>query len=401
MSDNPETGHRLNPRSPREAIQPEPAPPPPGRSRHVRNPVVMLLNLIMTLLVVGIVFGGAFLYWGKLQFDEPGPLAQDKTIMIPQGATLDSITGSLERQGVISEGWVFSTGVRIYKNAARLKAGEYLFKARASMQEVMDTMVEGKAILHGVTIPEGFTSEQVVARLNANDILIGDLTAIPPEGSLLPDTYKFNRGTTRQQVIERMKNAHERALDEIWNRRADDLPIETPEELVILASIVEKETGRADERSRVAGVFINRLKRGMRLESDPTILYGLHGGSAWQESRTILRSELNKPNDYNTYQINGLPPGPIANPGRAAMEAVANPSRTDEIFFVADGTGGHQFSSTLEQHNRNVARWREVEKKRREEAEKAAAEKAAGENGSQEQSQDGADTGNGEAPAAN
>jgi len=367
-SDHVDATVRPNPRSPREAIQPEPAPPPPGRSRHVRNPVVMVLNLMMTILVVGIIIGGVLLYWGKAAFDDEGPLAQDRTIIIPQGATLESITGVLERQGVVSHGWVFSTGVQIYKNASKLQAGEYLFKAHATMRQVMDTMVQGKAILHGVTIPEGLTSEQIVNRLNGHEILVGDLSEIPAEGSLLPDTYKFTRGTTRQQILGRMKQAHDAAIAEIWNRRADDLPIKTPADLVTLASIVEKETGKADERTRVAGVFINRLRRGMRLESDPTILYGLYGGSAWERPRTIFRSELNKPNAYNTYQIDGLPPGPIANPGRAALEAVANPSRTNDIFFVADGTGGHVFAETLEDHNRNVARWRDLEKKRKDDA---------------------------------
>ena len=375
--DQPDAGIRPNPRSPREAIQPEPAPPPPGRSRHVRNPIVLLLNLMMTILVVGIIIGGGLLYWGKAQFDTVGPLEQDRTIIISQGATLDSITGILERQGVVSDGWVFSSGVQIYKNAGKLQAGEYLFKAHSSMREVMDTLVQGKAILHGITIPEGLTSEQIVARINKHEILIGELSELPPEGALLPDTYKFNRGTTRLQLLQRMQKAQEKALADIWNRRTDGLPVKSPEELVILASIVEKETGKADERTRVAGVFVNRLNRGMRLQSDPTILYGLYGGSAWERARTIYQSELKKPNSYNTYQIDGLPPGPIANPGRDAMEAVANPSRTNDIFFVADGTGGHVFAETLEDHNRNVARWREIEKKRREEAEKAKAQEAA------------------------
>lgn len=373
-ADNIDTGIRPNPRSPREAIQPEPAPPPPGRSRHVRNPFVMVLNLLMTILVVGIIIGGALLYWGKLQFDGDGPLQQDRTLIIAQGATLDSITGVLERQGVIADGWVFSLGVQIYKNAGKLQAGEYLFKAKSSMREVMDTLVQGKAILHTVTIPEGLSSEQIIARLNANKVLVGDLSEIPEEGSLLPETFKFTRGTTRLQMVARMRKAHETALAEIWNRRSEDLPVKTPRELVVLASIVEKETGKADERTRVAGVFVNRLNRGMRLESDPTILYGLYGGSAWERPRTIYQSELKKPNAYNTYQIDGLPPGPIANPGRDALEAVANPSRTNDIFFVADGTGGHIFAETLDDHNKNVQRWREIEKKRREEAQKKTTE---------------------------
>ncbi len=376
-SDNLDTGIRPNPRSPREAIQPEPAPPPPGRSRHVRNPFVMVLNLMMTILVVSIIIGGALLYWGKLQFDDAGPLVQDRTLIIAQGATLDSITGVLERQGVISDGWVFSVGVQIYKNAGRLQAGEYLFKSKSSMRDVMDTMVQGKAILHAVTIPEGLSSEQIIARLNSNKILVGDLSEIPEEGTLLPETFKFTRGTTRLQMVERMRKARDAALSEIWKRRSENLPVKTPRELVVLASIVEKETGKADERTRVAGVFVNRLNRGMRLESDPTILYGLYGGSAWERPRTIYQSELKKPNSYNTYQIDGLPPGPIANPGRDALEAVANPSRTNDIFFVADGSGGHIFAETLEDHNKNVARWRDIEKKRREDANKAAKEPAA------------------------
>lgn len=362
-----DTGFRPNPRSPREAIQPEPAPPPPGRSRHVRNPVVMVLNLLMTITVVAMIIGGALLYWGKEEFDGPGPLDQDRTVIITQGSTLETITGVLERQGVITDGWVFSTGVQIYKNASKLQAGEYLFKSGSSMRDVMDTMVQGKAILHAVTIPEGLTSEQIVARLNAHEILVGELSEIPAEGTLLPETYKFTRGTTRVQMLARMRKAQKTALEEIWSRRSEDIPIKTLEDLVILASIVEKETGRADERTQVAGVFINRLNRGMRLESDPTILYGLYGGSAWERPRTIYQSELKKPNSYNTYQIDGLPPGPIANPGRDALEAVANPSRTNDIFFVADGQGGHRFAETLEDHNRNVAKWREIEKKRREE----------------------------------
>jgi UPF0755 protein len=197
--------------------------------------------------------------------------------------------------------------------------------------------------------------------------LTGTITDIPAEGTLLPETYKFSRGDTAEQVIKRMQQAHNKAVEEIWSRRVNDLPIKTPQQMVVLASIVEKETGRADERTQVAGVFINRLNKNMRLQSDPTILYGLYKGAAWEQYRSILRSELDAPNNaYNTYQINGLPPGPIANPGRAALEAVANPSRTNDLFFVADGTGGHVFAETLEEHNRNVARWRKVEQERRE-----------------------------------
>lgn len=365
---------RVHPKSPREAIQPEPAPPPPARSRHVRNPIVIFINFLLTVAVLGVIATGGLLYWGKLEFDRQGPLAGDKTVIIPSGSGLDSIAAALNSQGVIDDELVFKAGVWIYKNARKLKAGEYAFTAGVSMREVMEDLVSGKAVYHAVTIPEGWTSAQIVERLKSDPILVGELSEIPPEGTLLPETYSFTRGTSRAEILRQMAAAQSKALAEIWERRADGLPIDTPEELVILASVVEKETGRADERPRVAGVFVNRLNRGMRLQSDPTILYGLYGGEAWKADRSaIKRSELDAKNPYNTYQIDGLPPGPIGNPGRAAMEAVASPSRTKDLYFVADGTGGHVFAETFEQHQRNVAKWREVErdvrKKAREDAE--------------------------------
>ncbi|MEI2387808.1 endolytic transglycosylase MltG [Breoghania sp. JC706] len=338
------------------------------RSRHARNPFVVFLNFMLTFAVLAVLAAGGLLYWGKTEFDGKGPLVQETTIIVAPGSGLETIAHTLDRAGVIKQAWVFMGGVQLYKNAGKLKAGEYLFPAGISMRGVMDMLVEGKAILHSITIPEGWTSAQIVERVKNDPVLVGDLSEVPEEGSLLPETYKYTRGTTRQEIIERMRNAQAKALAEIWERRSEGLPLKTPEELVILASIVEKETGRADERPRVAGVFVNRLKKGWRLDSDPTILYGLHGGEAWQRSRTILKSEKDAPNRYNTYQIRGLPPGPIANPGRKAMEAVANPSRTKEMFFVADGTGGHLFAETLKEHQQNVQRWRETEKARRQAA---------------------------------
>ena len=213
-------------------------------------------------------------------------------------------------------------------------------------------------------MPEGLTSEQIVARLLENDILSGPVKEIPKEGTLLPETYRFSRGTTREQVIARMQQAQKRAAQESWERRSADLPIQTPEQLIVLASIIEKETGRADERSRVAAVFINRLKQKMKLQSDPTIIYGLVGGKGTL-GRPIMRSEIEQPTPYNTYVITGLPPGPIANPGRAALEAAANPSRTRDIYFVADGTGAHAFAENYEQHQRNVARLRLIEQQQK------------------------------------
>ncbi|WP_107990058.1 endolytic transglycosylase MltG [Breoghania corrubedonensis] len=367
---------RPAPKSPREAIQPERLPEPPARSRRARNPFVVFLNFALTFAVLVVLAIGGTLYWGKGEFDAKGPLTQETTIIVAPGSGLESIAHTLDRSGVIGQAWIFMGGVQLYKNAGKLKAGEYLFPAGVSMRNVMDMLVAGKAILHSITIPEGWTSAQIVERVKDDPVLTGELSEVPEEGSLLPETYKFTRGTTRQEIIERMRRAQEKALAEIWERRSEGLPIKSPRELVILASIVEKETGRADERPRVAGVFVNRLKQGWRLDSDPTILYGLHGGEAWQRSRTILKSEKDAPNRYNTYQIRGLPPGPIANPGRKAMEAVANPSRTKEMFFVADGTGGHLFAETLQEHQRNVRRWREAEKARRDAAATEPAEKA-------------------------
>ena len=216
-------------------------------------------------------------------------------------------------------------------------------------------------VQHAVTIPEGLTSEQIVARLSDNDIFTGSVREIPREGTLLPETYKFPRGTTREQVIQRMQQAQKRVLAEIWERRNPDVPVKSPEQLVTLASIVEKETGKADERSRVAAVFVNRLRQKMKLQSDPTIIYGLVGGKGTL-GRPIKRSEITQPSPYNTYVIDGLPPGPIANPGRASLEAAANPARTRDLFFVADGTGGHAFTETYDQHQKNVAKLRAMEK---------------------------------------
>jgi len=216
-------------------------------------------------------------------------------------------------------------------------------------------------VQHAVTIPEGLTSEQIMARLADNDIFSGTVREIPREGTLLPETYKFPRGTPREQVIARMQQAQKRALAEIWERRSPDLPIKSPEQLVTLASIVEKETGKPDERSRVAAVFVNRLRQKIKLQSDPTIIYGLVGGKGTL-GRPIKRSEIQQPSPYNTYVVDGLPPGPIANPGRASLEAAANPARTRDLFFVADGTGGHAFTETYDQHQKNVAKLRAMEK---------------------------------------
>lgn len=365
---------RFFPRSAREAIRPQQAPQPPGAAKIRRNPLVLIINGLISLVVFGFIIAAAAFFIGKQEFEAPGPLHQTRTVIVPQGEGLRLIARRLEREGIISDALLFLAGVYATKSADQLKAGEYLFQEQVSMRQVMDLLVEGKAILHKVTIPEGLTSEQVVARLRENEILTGDIGDTPPEGALLPDTYKFMRGTERSAILARMRKAHERALERIWQRRDKNLPLKTKQELVILASIVEKETGRADERPRVASVFVNRLRKSIRLQSDPTIIYGIAGGKGLL-GRPILRSEINTPTPYNTYQIDGLPPTPIANPGIEALEATANPSHTGDLYFVADGSGGHVFAATLADHNRNVARWRKIQAEA--EAAQASAEEAA------------------------
>jgi len=278
------------------------------------------------------------------------------------------IADLLTREGVMdAHRLVFIGGVFALNARSELKAGEYLFPKRASVKDVVETIVEGKVVQHQLTIPEGLTSEQIVARLLESDILAGNVKDVPREGSLLPDSYHFNRGFTREQMIQRMRQAQDRLVREVWERRNPDLPLKTPEQLVILASIIEKETGKPEERTRVAAVLTNRLKQKMKLQSDPTIIYGLVFGKGTL-GHPLTKSEIAQPTPYNTYVIDGLPPGPIANPGRGSIEAAANPARTKELFFVADGTGGHAFAETYDQHLKNVARLRALESEQRGEA---------------------------------
>ena len=376
-------GHRgddrkpIVPRSASEALRPEAGTPPPRRSRQSRNQFVVFLNFLMSAVVLLVLAGGAAIYVGKNMFEAEGPARTNETILVRPNTGLQAIAESLERSGVISNSLLFRLGVRAYGNDGSLKAGEYEVKAGASMHDIMELLRSGRSILYSLTIPEGLTVKQALDRIAEMEELAGEMPEdVPPEGGLAADTQRFTRGTTRESIVAKLVADQKELVDAIWSRRVADLPIETVEEFVTLASIVEKETGRADERSRVASVFINRLRAGMRLQSDPTVIYGIYGGAGKPADKPITRSDLDDQNPYNTYVINGLPPSPIAIPGRAALEAVANPSRTKDLYFVADGTGGHVFAETLEEHNENVARWREIEKKRQQEAEEAA--KAAG-----------------------
>lgn len=345
----------------RDKLKPVKVPAPPEKPRKTRREggLVGVLSAILTVGVILLLAVTVGVGYAKRFADAPGPLQSDRAVVIERGMGAEEIAELLEREGVINRPTAFQM-MAMSKVYGNLKAGEFLFKREASLRDVIDTIANGRAIEHSITVPEGLTSEQIVARLNESDLLVGTIAGVPAEGSLLPDTYKIQRGTSRDALIARMQRDQKRILGEIWAKRSKELPVRTPTDLVTLASVVEKETGRHDERTRVAGVFVNRLQKNMRLQSDPTIIYGLVGGKG-SLGRGITQADIQSQTPYNTYVINGLPPGPIANPGRASMEAAANPSRTRDLFFVADGTGGHAFAETLEQHNRNVTRWRQIE----------------------------------------
>jgi UPF0755 protein len=351
-------------RSPGEALQPDaPPPPPPPPKRKRREGMLSLISAFLSLLLVAAIASVVGFSLAQQKLRAPGPLASDKLLYFPARTDVPDILAKLESDGVIDAPILMNMALWLEGNRGNVKAGEYLFKKEASLRDVMDMLVAGRVYLHAITIPEGLTSEQILQRLRDNDVLAGDLREAPKEGLLLPETYRVPRGMSRGDLIRKMQDDQRRLVDQIWAKRDPNIPLRTPHELVTLASIVEKETGRADERPRVASVFINRLQKRMKLQSDPTIVYGLVGGKGTL-GRGITRAEISAPSPYNTYVIEGLPPGPIANPGRAALEAVANPAKTSDLFFVADGTGGHAFAETLDEHNRNVARWREIEKER-------------------------------------
>ncbi|NOZ33186.1 MAG: endolytic transglycosylase MltG [Alphaproteobacteria bacterium] len=342
---------------------------PRRKKKQRRRPSAFLqvLNGLLMLLVLGIGAVVALAYYGFDQFYRASETTADSVFEVERDSGLRVIANKLAAAGLISNSFVFRFAVTAQSRDVSIKAGEFRIAARASMADILEEITEGRAIQYTVTIPEGFTSWQVVERLKTAANLTGELEGVPAEGTLLPDTYSFARDATRQSVLDVMLTAQAASLAEIWAGRDPDLPIQTPQELVILASIVEKETGVAAERPKVAGVFINRLRRNMRLQSDPTIIYGITGGEGTL-GRGLRRSEIDAETPYNTYQINGLPVGPIANPGIDALKAVANPEVTEALYFVADGTGGHAFANTYAEHRRNVAAWRKIEAAR--EAEK-------------------------------
>ena len=386
----------LMPRSPAEVLEPTRAPRAPRRVRIQREPgpvsgLLRFCNGVLSFAFLALIIAGVVALTLRANFEQPGPLAHATVAVIPKGEGVYEIASRLERDGIVADRRLFMANYlseRLYSSAAegkaiQLKAGEFEIRRFASLRQVLDTLIEGKTILYRITIPEGLTSAQIVERVRAEPNLQGEVQNLPPEGTLLPDTYKFSRGMARQELIDRMRSEQQRFLATLWEKRQKDLPLQTAEQAIVLASIVEKETGRADERDKVAGVFVNRLKARMRLQSDPTIVYGIAAGQGTL-GRSITRADIDTKTPYNTYQIDGLPPTPICNPGRPALEATLNPAKTSDLFFVADGTGGHTFSPTLKDHNSAVQVWRRFEKEMKaKQAEPAAAASPAAGSGNQ------------------
>lgn len=376
----------------------------------------------LTFLIVGLFLAGGVILWARGQYEGPGPLAQAICLQVDRGSNFRRVSGDLESEGAVANAAIFRMGADYTGKSGQLKAGSYLVEAGASMQEIVDIVTRGGASSCGtevvyrigvnqlvaqvreldpatsrfvdrvafqpgvedtpdfyagvkdapgtryrIALAEGVTSWQVATALRGMDILRGAVEEVPPEGALAPDSYEVRPGDGRGDVLALMAERQELLVSAAWEARDPDLPLDTPEELLALASIIEKETGVAGERAKVASVFVNRLNRGMRLQTDPTVIYGITRGQGVL-GRGLRRSELRAATPWNTYVIEGLPPTPIANPGRASLMAAAQPDDTPYLFFVADGTGGHAFAETLEEHNRNVARWREIEAQRASEA---------------------------------
>lgn len=318
-----------------------------------------LLRLLSLLLSLAVIAGFA-VAWGWNEFTRPGPLEAETTVVIPRGTGMETIALRLFDAGVVADPRILAIGAKVSGQARRLKAGEFAFPAAVSPRDALDILESGVTVVRRVTVAEGLSSGEAVAVLRSADGLEGEIDVIPDEGTLLPETYHYALGDSRAGVLDRMRRAMDETVSALWETRAPDLPIRSPEEAVILASIVEKETGVAAERPLVASVFVNRLNRGMRLQSDPTVAYGIAGGAGLD--RPLTRADLRSQTPYNTYVIDRLPPGPIANPGAASIAAVLRPAETDYLYFVADGTGGHAFAKTLAEHNRNVRAWRRYQR---------------------------------------
>ena len=321
-----------------------------------------LLNIVSWLFGIAVIAAAGVAYYLYASFTGPGPAAEDKTLVIAKGSGIAEIAGILRSENVIDDTRIFRLGVRLFSDGKPLMAGEYVFPKGISPSGAMGIMIAGKSITHRLTIPEGLTVREVLELVSSEPLLDGPLPPErPAEGTLLPETYQFLRGESRTSVIDRMRNAMTEALAEEWAKRDPNILVKTPEEALALASVVEKETSLAEERPRIAGVFYNRIKKGMPLQSDPTVIFAITLGSR-KLDRGLTYDDLKVDSPYNTYQVKGLPPGPIASPGRAALHAVMQPLWHKDLYFVADGTGGHAFAATLDEHNRNVANWRKIQK---------------------------------------
>ena len=332
----------------------------PGRG-FARRLLRWIEGIFLVIIVLGFLAGGA-VAWFWHAFNAAGPLGDEKIVVIPKGVGTSGIAKVLADAGVIDDPFVFKLGARLtVADGQPLHAGEFKFPTAVSARGAIRVLVEGKAVLHRLTVAEGLTVAEIYDEIQATPQLDGPLPPPPVEGSLLPETYFFVLGDTRGQIVARMQSDMATALADLWPKRDPDVPLATPQDAVILASIVEKETGKDDERPRVAAVFYNRMKKGMALQSDPTIIYGLTQGKS-KLDRALTGADLKLDSPYNSYTNTGLPPGPIANPGIAALKAVLHPLKTKELYFVADGTGGHAFAETLEQHQKNVAKWRKFQK---------------------------------------
>lgn len=326
-----------------------------GRGRRLLGAAAAVFVLLATLA------GGAV--WVGWRFHtDPGPLSEPLTMVVPRGAGVAVIAELLAEKGVIEQPLVFRASARIQD--LPLKAGEYRFEPGISQRNVMLKMFKGEVVVRRLTVPEGLTAFEILALLDATEGLEDKVAESPPEGTLLPETYHFSWGDGRPEIVDRMRAGMSRTLDELWEGRQPNLPLAGKEQALVLASIVERETGIDRERPHVAAVFLNRLRKGIKLQSDPTVIYGLSDRTG-RLDRALTKDDLARPNPWNTYLIDGLPPSPIANPGRAAINAVLHPAASDDLFFVADGTGGHAFAKTLADHNRNVAKWRKIEKARK------------------------------------
>ncbi len=323
--------------------------------------IVFFNTLLVALLAIGF-------FYGYGAWTGPGPLPVDKNIVIARGSGVSTIAETLENEGIIKSALVFKVAVKISGKESQLKAGEYTFPAAITTRETLSKIVSGDIVQRKITLPEGWTSWQIVQSLKANESLTGDIAAVPAEGSLLPETYLYEKDAPREKIIAEMKAAMDKTIQELWPTREAGLPFDTIEQAITLASIVEKETGVASERATIAGVFVNRLRAGMPLQTDPTVIYAITKGQIQDEGkgplgRRLLKKDLDETDSpYNTYKYPGLPPGPIANPGRAAIQAVLHPEKNDYLYFVADGTGGHVFSKTLGEHSSNAAKWRQIRK---------------------------------------